>query len=370
VRENIRARRADVGGCRAMILESLTVEPLFVPLVEPFVIATARMDTTRAGLVRVVVRDGARTEGGLGEAACLPPVTREDWPDVERAVAASQDLVGREHASVRALMEGVLPNDPVTRAGIETALLDAHARIRGVPFMPGDREQLFFTDITLPIVETEHMVRLAREWRARGFDHFKVKVGKDVDQDARSLVAVHHAVPRSTFRIDANGGYTAPEAIALLRVLRDHELEIECFEQPCAREDLDAMARVHAEGIAPVIADESVRSLAELELVAKHKAARGVNLKLVKMGGPIAAREIGTRARQLDMLVMCGAMVETRLGLCAMANTVVPLGGADFVDLDTQFLLTEDRFEGGWTVNRDQIRLTSGPGLDVRVVRR
>jgi L-alanine-DL-glutamate epimerase-like enolase superfamily enzyme len=70
------------------------------------------------------------------------------------------------------------------------------------------------------------------------------------------------------------------------------------------------------------------------------------------------------------MLVMCGAMVETRLGLCAMANTVVPLGGADFVDLDTQFLLTEDRFEGGWTVNRDQIRLTSGPGLDVRVVRR
>jgi L-alanine-DL-glutamate epimerase-like enolase superfamily enzyme len=353
-----------------MIVESISVEPLFVPLIEPFVIATARMDTTRAGLVRAAVRDGERVAEGLGEAACLPPVTREDWPDVERAVAEAQHLVGREHTSVRALMDGVLADRPVTRAAIETALLDAHARLRGVPFMPGDREKWIYTDITLPIVETDHMVRLAREWRARGFDHFKVKVGKNVDEDARSLVAVHVAVPRSTFRIDANEGYTATEAIALLRVMREHELEIECFEQPCKRDDLDAMARVAAEKLAPVIADESVRSLDDLERVAKHHAADGVNLKLVKMGGPLAAREIGTRARQLGMSIMCGAMVETRLGLTAMANTVLPLGGADFVDLDTQFLLADEPFEGGYVADRDRIQLTTGPGLDVRVVRR
>ncbi len=352
-----------------MIVESLTVEPLFVPLIEPFVIATARMDTTRSGLVRVVLRDGDRVELGLGEAACLPPVTREDWPDVERAIGDAQHLVGREHRSVRELMDGVLAEHPVTRAGVETALLDAHARLRGAPFMPGDRDQLFFTDITLPIVETDHMVRLAREWSARGFDHFKVKVGKDLDQDARSLIAVHVAVPNSTFRVDANEGYSAAEAIALLRVMREHEVEIECFEQPCLRDDLDAMARVTAERLAPVVADESVRSMEDLERVAKHGAASAVNLKLVKMGGPIAAREIGTRARQLDLGVMCGAMVETRLGLVAMANTVLPLGGADWVDLDTQFLLTEDRFEGGWVTDGDRIHLTNGPGLDVRVAR-
>jgi L-alanine-DL-glutamate epimerase-like enolase superfamily enzyme len=353
-----------------VIVESLSVEPLLVPLIEPFVIATARMDTTRSGLVRVALRDGDRIEEGLGEAACLPPVTREDWPDVERAVADSQHLVGREHRSVRELMEGVLPDHPVTRAGIETALLDAHARLRGVPFMAGDREAWMFTDITLPIVETEHMVNLAREWRARGFTHFKVKVGKDLDQDARSLIAVHVEVPRSTFRIDANEGYSAVEAIALMRVMKEHELDIDCFEQPCRRDDLDAMARVRAENIVPIVADESVRSLAELELVAKNKAADAVNLKLVKMGGPLATREIGTRARQLGMAIMCGAMVETRLGLVAMANTVLPLGGAEWVDLDTQFLLTEDRFEGGWITERDRIRLTSGPGLDVRLARR
>lgn len=352
-----------------MIVESLTVEPLFVPLIEPFVIATARMDATRTGLVRMVVRDGDRVEEGLGEAACLPPVTSEDWPDVERAIADVQHLVGREHRSARELLDGVLDKNPVTRAGVETALLDAHARLRGVPFMPGDRDRPMYTDITLPIVETDHMVRLAREWRARGFDHFKVKVGKDLEQDARSLIAVHVAVPRSTFRIDANEGYTATEAIALLRVMREHEVEIECFEQPCRRDDLDAMARVTAERIAPVVADESVRSMEDLERVAKHGAANAVNLKLVKMGGPLAAREIGTRARQLELSIMCGAMVETRLGLVAMANTVLPLGGADWVDLDTQFLLTEDRFEGGWVTDRDRIRLTTGPGLDVRLTR-
>ena len=36
---------------------------------------------------------------------------------------------------------------------------------------------------------------------------------------------------------------------------------------------------------------------------------------------------------------MAGAMVETRVGLLAMAHVVAALGGVDWVDLDTAFLL-------------------------------
>jgi L-Ala-D/L-Glu epimerase len=77
------------------------------------------------------------------------------------------------------------------------------------------------------------------------------------------------------------------------------------------------------------------------------------------------------------MRVMCGAMVETRLGLTAMGHIVAALGGADYVDLDTAFLLADDPFEGGFSASQPTspgssaspgpvLELSGGPGLDVR----
>ncbi|MDQ3033343.1 MAG: hypothetical protein M3Y87_13065, partial [Myxococcota bacterium] len=82
-----------VGGAR---LIGLRAEALSVALREPFVIATARMDATRAALVRATLelRDGTRAEG-LGEAAALWPVTREDQPELLAAIDGARDaLIG------------------------------------------------------------------------------------------------------------------------------------------------------------------------------------------------------------------------------------------------------------------------------------
>jgi L-Ala-D/L-Glu epimerase len=352
-----------------MILESLDVEPLFVALREPFVIANARMDTTRAGLVRAIV-DGNE---GFGESATLPPVTREDWPDVEATVrAASAGLIGARIAtSEQAINELLEPLSltPVARAGIETAILDALSRALGEPMAAlfGARAcTVLETDVTLPIAEPERMIELSREWRAKGFRTFKVKVGKDLEHDRQAIVGVHRAVPDARFRLDANEGFTADEALALLRSITTEGAVVECFEQPCRRVDLEGMAKVTREAGVPVIADEAVRSLDDLARVHAMGAASGVNLKLAKHGGPIGAYRIGKRARELGMKVMCGAMVETRLGLTAMAHVVSALGGADYVDLDTAFLLADDPFEGGFTDEGPRLLPTFGPGLDVR----
>jgi L-alanine-DL-glutamate epimerase-like enolase superfamily enzyme len=63
---------------------------------------------------------------------------------------------------------------------------------------------------------------------------------------------------------------------------------------------------------------------------------------------------------------MCGGMVETRLGMSAMAHVACALGGADYVDLDTAFLLADDPFEGGYSAHGAELQLTGGPGLDLR----
>jgi L-alanine-DL-glutamate epimerase-like enolase superfamily enzyme len=115
----------------------------------------------------------------------------------------------------------------------------------------------------------------------------------------------------------------------------------------------------------PVVADESFRGPEDLERLLGARAVHAVNLKLVKLGGPLAALALGRRARAAGLKLMAGAMVETRVGLLAMAHVVAALGGVDWVDLDTAFLLAADPFAGGWTAEGPRLRLTGGAGLDV-----
>jgi L-alanine-DL-glutamate epimerase-like enolase superfamily enzyme len=173
------------------------------------------------------------------------------------------------------------------------------------------------------------------------------------------------AVPDARFRLDANGGFGARDALALLDAALGDGLEIECYEQPCAAGDLAAMAEVAARSSVPVVADESFRTGDDIERLAAARAAHGVNLQLVKLGGPLAALDLGRRARAAGLRLMAGAMVETRVGLLAMAHVVAALGGVDWVDLDTAYLLADDPFRGGWICDGPRIRLTSDPGLGV-----
>jgi len=48
-----------------------------------------------------------------------------------------------------------------------------------------------------------------------------------------------------------------------------------------------------------------------------------------------------------------------------MAHVVAALGGVDWVDLDTAFLLAADPFDGGWTFDGPRLRLATEPGLGV-----
>jgi len=362
---------------------AIEVEPLSVPLRDPFVIASGRIDVTRAALVRATVEDVAgRRAGGLGEAAALPPVTREDQPDLLAAIArAAPALRGMRLQSsadpwgaLSAAVARALPDSAVARAGVETAILDAWCRAAGVPFARalagaagGPLVSSLMTDITLPISDPVRMVEAARRHHAAGFDCFKVKVGRDWRADRASLRAVGAAIPGARIRLDANAGFNAADALALLDAVLADGLIVECYEQPCAADDLAGMAEVTARSAVPVVADESFRGAADLERIVSARAAHGVNLKLVKLGGTVAALELGRRARAAGLRLMAGAMVETRVGLLAMAHVVAALGGVDWIDLDTAFLLAGDPFQGGWSVSGPRIELLDEPGLGVEM---
>jgi L-Ala-D/L-Glu epimerase len=360
-------------------VRSFEAWPLAAPLVEPFVIACGTVTTTRNVLVRAEVEDerGA-VAAGLGEAATLVPVTAEDQPDV---LATLGDVAGRLRGTViatgggfaelTAALDAGLGDTPVARSGAETALLDALARLQGVPVRAliggalGAATTSMTTDITIPIRDVGKMVELARAHRAQGFLCFKVKVGREVEHDFEALAAIAKEVPDARFRIDANGGFSARDALSLMERLARAGIEVECFEQPCKTDDLEGMAEVAAAIDPPVVADESVKDLADVERVVSARAADGVNLKIAKSGGALAALAIGRAAQAHGLSVMCGGMVETRLGMTAAAHVVAALGGVDLVDLDTAWLLADDPFEGGYVADGPRYTLPDSPGLGV-----
>jgi L-alanine-DL-glutamate epimerase-like enolase superfamily enzyme len=350
-----------------MKIARLEARPLSVPLSEPFVIASGRVDTTRAALIiaRIIDEDTGRVSRGIGEAAALPPVTRVDQSDLLVHVREAQSaLVGQGfsgHSSLAALLDDAFPEDPVARAGAEAALVDAWARLEEVPAhvilgsepIKGAGPFSLHTDITIPIADPAHMAELAQKWRARGFRSFKVKVGKNLDDDARAVELIAKATPDCSLRLDGNEGLAARDAMTLVSIARSLGQHIECFEQPCARDDLEGMAHVTALAGCPVVADESVATVEDVERLAHKKACTGVNLKLAKHGGLMEAGRVGRAARRAGMKIMVGAMVETRLGLTAMAHVARALGHVDFVDLDTAHLLKWDPFAGGYETGDD-----------------
>lgn len=328
-------------------IRSVDAVPLRVPLVDPFVIANARLDAVHNVAVRVVLDDGAV---GWGEIGTLHPVTTERFEDALAGVAlAAEDLVGAEPGGVTDPLAERLPDFAATRAGIEQACVDALARSAGVPlyrWFGGVAPAPVVTDVTLPIGTPERAGELAALWRSRGFDTLKVKVGLDLATDLARLAAIGEAHPDAGLVLDANEGWTAEQALEAVRFLGRRGQRVVLLEQPVPRADLDGLARLTREAGVWVAADEACKTVADVERLARERQASAINVKIAKSGVQGALDLIRT-ARRLGLRTMIGAMVETRIGTGFSAHLVAGLGGFVVVDLDTPWLMTADPIDGG-----------------------
>jgi L-alanine-DL-glutamate epimerase-like enolase superfamily enzyme len=169
------------------------------------------------------------------------------------------------------------------------------------------------------------------------------------------MIEAIRAAGATCLRVDANEGWRDRET-----ALRDIEWlasrGVVLVEQPMPATQMADMAWLKARSPLPLYADEAFGVPADvLDL---KEGYHGINIKLMKCGGLLAAREAISLARAVGMDVMLGCMVESSLGIAAAAQ-LSPL--ADCLDLDGNLLLAEDPFEGHAVVD-GQIQLNQRPG--------
>lgn len=244
------------------------------------------------------------------------------------------------------------------RCAVDLALHDRIGRNANQPLyelLGLPRPSPLSTSYTIGIDTPQAMAQMAAG--ISDYPVIKVKLGGD-DDEAR-IAAIRAARPDARLRIDANAAWSAEEAVRRIQSLARYDLEL--IEQPVARDDIEGMGTVQAHTNVPVVADESVQIISDVERLAAA-GVEGINLKLMKVGGLAPCLRLLRRARELGLRIMLGCMVETSLGTTAMAHLA---GLADWLDLDAPLLISNDPFEGVHYDQQARIHVPARPGIGV-----
>lgn len=169
--------------------------------------------------------------------------------------------------------------------------------------------------------------------------------------------------PHITLRVDANQGWTAKQAVKIIRELEDAGLDIELVEQPVHYEDLIGMQYVTANTQTNILADESVFSPLDAVKIIEMRAADFINIKLMKTGGIYQAQKICHIAEANGIECMIGCMLETKISVSAAAHFAASEKNIKMVDLDGPLLCLKDPITGGPTFNNQWIRMSDEPGI-------
>lgn len=235
----------------------------------------------------------------------------------------------------------LLADNPFALCALDEAAWDLWGKQQGAPVwklwgLSTDRVPQ--SNFTIGIDTVEVMVQKLLEMP--GWPIYKIKLGTKYDLDIVRELRRH---TDAVFRVDANCGWTADEAIANSHELA--KLNVEFIEQPLPAADWDGVRRVFHESALPIVADESCIAEADVERCVGH--FHGVNVKLVKCGGLTPARRMVVKARELGMKAMVGCMTESTVGISAIAQ-LLPL--LDYVDMDGAALLASDIAAGAKVV--------------------
>lgn len=155
----------------------------------------------------------------------------------------------------------------------------------------------------------------------------KVKVaekGQTIADDVARVSAVRDHVPGAVIRVDANRGWTVPEAVTAARELGP----LDYLEQPCATvEELAEVRRaLMRSGIfARVAADESIRRADDPYRVAELQAADVAVVKVAPLGGVRRVLQLATDLRARHMDVTVASALDTAVGMNAGLAAVAAL---------------------------------------------
>jgi len=290
-----------------MKLQEVTLRTVRLPLIRPYVLSYRTFTEFEPIIVEARDADGRI---GWGEGHISPGSSHETreggWAFCREHAAA---VVGMDTTAAKSMISANMGASKVAATGLLTAIemLEDH------PLLRVDRE------VRLPLLtpfNSSVAQDIAEEVERRledGFRTFKIKVGKNADDDGRRVKSIQQAIGgRATMRLDANRAYSEAEACRFAAALDPSGIEL--FEQPCDSENWDANARVAAVSPVPIMLDEPICTLADVQRAGGIRNIGFCKLKLKRFGGLDLVQEALDAVHAHGMEPVLGDGLGTELG--------------------------------------------------------
>ncbi|MBI4931075.1 MAG: dipeptide epimerase [Bacteroidetes bacterium] len=344
----------------------LSFVPHILKFKRPFSIAHGSRDSTPVVFTRLEHKGFS----GYGEAS-VPPYIGETLETVlkflgkvekhfSECVPSEQKLSNlNDIEMILAEVDKIEKGNNAAKASVDIALHDLLGKFLNKPcheIFGVDINKNLFTAYTIPIDNPKGIRERIEE--AKKYKLLKVKLGSSDDKKIIEEIQKH---TKKEFFVDANEGWTDKHfALDIIHWLADRKC-LFC-EQPMPKEQIDDIAWLTENSPVPIIADEAVKRLSDLERT--KGIYSGINIKLMKCTGMNEARKMILQARKYGMKIMLGCMSETSCAVSAAAQ-IAPL--VDWIDLDGPLLIKEDYFDG-IKFSEGKIILNDLPGIGVKPI--
>lgn len=223
------------------------------------------------------------------------------------------------------------------RFGLESAFLASFAKAQGKTlsdYLGLPKPVAVETSFSMPIIPVNEIPEYLE--KIKRFTSLKIKVNAETAEDMLSEIKKHTSVK---LRVDANEGWSDLDTFMRFQETLKG-MNVELIEQPFPS-SMEAEYR-ELKKITPytLLADESIEDVASFsDLAAQFHA---VNIKLMKTGSLIKARDLILEAKRHNMTAMMGCMIETSIGI---SYGMLFGGMVKYVDLDGFLLVKDEPFK-------------------------
>ncbi|CAG6396376.1 mandelate racemase [Streptomyces cocklensis] len=272
-------------------VESLRTAVYTVPTEEPEADGTLSWEATT--LVTVHVSAGGAT--GLGWTYGSPAAAEVVDAHLVAAVAgrSAWDVPAANEAMSRAVRNAARPGIAGHAvSAVDIALWDLKARLLGLPLVDllgAAREDVpVYGSGGFTTYDDARQDRQLRTWTEEyGIPRVKIKIGgswgTEEDRDRRRISGARRSAGAAELYVDANGAYTAKQAVRLGRHL-DAE-DVTWFEEPVSSDDLPGLARVRDAVRCDVTAGEYGYTLAYFQQMLAADAVDCLQADATRCGG-------------------------------------------------------------------------------------
>lgn len=237
-------------------------------------------------------------EGLTGYAECCP-LGSAYLPSYARGVRAglaelAPHLIGEDPLNIGRInrtMDAALRGHPYAKAPVDIACWDLLGKATGQPLyvlLGGAAQDDVALYRAISQEAPEVMAQKIEGYAAEGYTKFQLKVGDDANEDIDRIHATRAVLKKTDILVaDANTGWTRHEAARVVGAVAGLDVYV---EQPCLT--YEECASIRRRTTLPFVLDEVIDTPNTLVRGIAEDAMDVINLKISKVGGLTAARQM------------------------------------------------------------------------------